>query len=91
MRSEVRDARKLAHPAQLDREGFAQLAHETRVRDFLDPAEVTNVYYAELESTLARGHRRREGRDSDHTLRSAAESRAKGVRDRCASCTTTTR
>ncbi|HTO07995.1 MAG TPA: CmcJ/NvfI family oxidoreductase [Myxococcota bacterium] len=80
-RVEISDARKLAEAARLDREGFALVAHTTEVRDFLDEAEVRTVYYPEVEALL----KRTTGADAvvifDHTLRSAADERAKGVRE----------
>src|SRR5262244_2943045 len=48
----IRDARKLAAAATLDREGFERVAHPTAVRDFLDEAELRSRYYAEVESLL---------------------------------------
>lgn len=79
----IRDARHLAEPATLDREGFALAEWPSRVRDFTDERAVRAVYYTEIERLL----RLETGADHvlvfDHTLRSDAKdgSRASGVRE----------
>jgi hypothetical protein len=77
----IRDARKLVHAAELDREGFTVVPHPTHVRDFLDPAEITSVYYPELESLLRGVTGAEKVVIFDYTLRSAADARDKGVRE----------
>jgi len=47
-RRTVADARPLAAQLSLDVEGFCLRNHRTAVRDFLDDAEVTSIYYPEI-------------------------------------------
>ncbi|HTO54955.1 MAG TPA: CmcJ/NvfI family oxidoreductase [Myxococcota bacterium] len=77
----IRDARKLVHAAELDREGFALVSHATRVRDFLDPAQITGIYYPDLESLLRTATGAEKVVIFDYTLRSAADARERGVRE----------
>jgi len=77
----IRDARKDPEPATLDREGFALVAHPTAVRDFTDEGEVRTRYYAEVESLLRQVTGAEKVVVFDHTLRSGAAEREKGVRE----------
>src|SRR2546422_6980815 len=45
----VRDARRLAPPPSLDREGFMLARIETEARDLYDPVVAREVYYHEVE------------------------------------------
>lgn len=66
----MRDARGLATPATLDREGFSLVEFPSRLEDFGDDAAVRSVYYPEVERLI----RLETGAEHvvifDHTLRS---------------------
>ena len=46
------DGRTSVEPFSLDEQGFQLLRHETTVRDFYDPAEIKQRYYAEVEQLV---------------------------------------
>ncbi|MEJ2089689.1 MAG: CmcJ/NvfI family oxidoreductase [Gammaproteobacteria bacterium] len=48
----IRDARPLRDEFTLDSHGFVLADHESRVQDFLDPAEVDHIYPAEAETVI---------------------------------------
>ena len=48
----IEDARTLASPPGLDREGFTLVPHRSAVADFRDSAEVARVHAAEIERLL---------------------------------------
>ncbi|MFB2837357.1 CmcJ/NvfI family oxidoreductase [Floridanema evergladense] len=48
----IRDGRSIAPNLSLDREGFALVSHQSKVRDFYDENEIYNVYYPEAEKLL---------------------------------------
>ena len=48
----IRNARRAVNELTLDRQGFAFMRHQTRVANFYDPEEVTQVYYPEIERLL---------------------------------------
>lgn len=48
----IQDARTLADPPTLDREGFQLVGHTSAVADFRDSAEVARVHPAEIERLL---------------------------------------
>lgn len=48
----IRDGRSIAPNLSLDREGFALVSHQSKVRDFYDENEIYNVYYLEAEKLL---------------------------------------
>lgn len=79
----LRDARSLASPAKLDREGFSLIEWPSRLRDFGDDAAIRAVYYPEVERLL----RLETGAEHivifDHTLRSdsAERRRETGARE----------
>ena len=50
---EIQDARELAPPASLEREGFALAPHETAIADLYDEDAVRAGYYAEMEKLVA--------------------------------------
>jgi hypothetical protein len=51
-RVEIADARALAEPPALEREGFTLVPHKTAVADFTDLAAVNAVYPAEIDALL---------------------------------------
>jgi len=65
----VADARALPSPPTLDREGFALVPHETRVRDFYDAGAISEAYYPEVVDLLRRVTGATEVHIFDHTLR----------------------
>jgi hypothetical protein len=48
----IHDARRLAPPPSLDREGFALVRHVTAVKDLWDESAVKSVYYREVEALV---------------------------------------
>lgn len=48
----VRNGRRFARSASLDREGFRFLRHESAVADFYDDAEIRSIYYPEIEALV---------------------------------------
>src|SRR5689334_20760908 len=48
----IQDGRARGAAPSLDREGFALVRHDTAVKDFLDDAEITAVYHAEMERLI---------------------------------------
>lgn len=69
----IRDARARREVLSLDREGFVLVDHDTRVRDFYDPQELTSVYYPEIERLVKEQTGAARVLIFDHTLRSADE------------------
>jgi hypothetical protein len=65
----IADARALAEPPTLDREGFALVRHETQVTDFYDQRAVEEVYYPEIARLLQGVTGATEVHIFDHTLR----------------------
>jgi hypothetical protein len=65
----MRDARQLAAPASLDREGFALDRFETAVTDFYDEDQITGVYYPEIEAFLKTPTGATSVHIFDHTIR----------------------
>jgi hypothetical protein len=50
----IQDARRLAEPPSLEREGIRLCRHASAVRDFHDPQEVRSVYLPEVEGLIRR-------------------------------------
>jgi hypothetical protein len=77
----IHDARELALPPSLDREGFMLVPHETVVEDLWDPRAVRDRYYREVEELVRRTTAATRVLAFDHNLRSAprAERRESGV------------
>jgi hypothetical protein len=79
----VRNGRSLTRELSLDKHGFIITRHDTKVADLGDEAEVTSVYYAEMEQLL----KDVTGADRvlvfDHTIRSVplASQGRKGIRE----------
>ena len=69
----VRDARALAEPASLDREGFALAPHRSAVADFYDPAEVERTYYPEMAELVKRATGAFRVHVFDHNVRNSDE------------------
>jgi hypothetical protein len=78
----IADARSLAQPPTLDREGFALEENRTQVADFYDSAAVEQVYYAEIVELLRRATGATGVYVFDHTLRveDQAKRRTQGTR-----------
>ena len=49
----IADARQLAEPPSLDREGIALVPHRSAVRDFYDPEQRSGLYLEEVERLVA--------------------------------------
>jgi hypothetical protein len=72
-RVQIANARQLAEPPTLDRNGFQLLAHRTAVTDFSNGDLIRAVYYREAEDILRQVTGAEKVVIFDHTLRSAAE------------------
>lgn len=68
----IADARPLAPQLSLDRQGFRLAHHETAVRNFLDDAEVTSIYYPEIARLAQASTGAARVWVFDHTLRASA-------------------
>lgn len=69
----IRDARTRRDSLSLEREGFVFVNHETGMRDFYDSAELTSVYYPEIERLVKKQTGAARVLIFDHTLRTADE------------------
>ena len=65
----LRDARCLDQNPSLDREGFALGRFETRVTDFYDEDQITDIYYPEIEQFLESESGATSVHVFDHTIR----------------------
>ena len=65
----IDDARALAEPLDLDRQGFAAKRHPTAVRDFYDDDEVRRIYYPEMEALVCSITGASKAIVFDHTIR----------------------
>jgi hypothetical protein len=65
----IRDLRASASPADLDREGFALIHHQSAVRDFWDDAEIRTRFYPEVEAAIIAATGADQVFIFDHTLR----------------------
>lgn len=79
----IADARRTGETFALDVHGFELMPHATAVTDFLDEAEVRDVYEPEVASLVRRVTGAREVHVFDHTLRadSAALRETRRMRD----------
>jgi len=79
----ITDARPAADGLSLDREGFALVRFETRVSDFYDPDQISDIYNPEIEALIKRETGARDVVVFDHTLRAGDENirRTKLVRE----------
>ena len=75
----IEDARHLAIPPSIDREGFALARSPTAVTDFFDPAAVAARYYPEVIDLLEHLTDAKEVRIFDHTVRVQGESDRAGT------------
>ncbi|HKZ73576.1 MAG TPA: CmcJ/NvfI family oxidoreductase [Steroidobacteraceae bacterium] len=75
----IRNARNLHAAPALDRQGFALREHPTQVGDFYDPAEVTGVYYAEIEQLVKEATGASRVMVFDHTVRGNSTSTRSGT------------
>jgi hypothetical protein len=77
----IHDARAVEPRPSLDREGFALVAHETRVTNLYDPDAVLSAYYPEMEKLVARATGARRVFAFDHNVRNPekAERREDGA------------
>lgn len=80
---EIKDARTDLPAADLDREGFTLLRHESAVNDFYDDAELREIYHAELAALLKEttGAHRVEVFDDTRRSASTAQQRERGTRE----------
>jgi hypothetical protein len=69
----IHDGRPGRAGLSLDVEGFELADHPTRVKDFYDPAELTSVYYPEMQALIAARSGARRVHIFDHTLRTSDE------------------
>lgn len=67
----IHDARDLAAPPSLDREGFTLVRHETSAEDLWDTRAVRERYYGEMEDLVRRTTAATRVVAFDHNLRSA--------------------
>jgi hypothetical protein len=67
----IRNGRRHARDFTLERNGFRFTHHDTAVGDFLDEAEVRQVYYAEMEALVKAESGASRVVVFDHTLRTA--------------------
>jgi hypothetical protein len=67
----IRNGRKLRDHFALERNGFRFVDHPTQVKNFEDPAEVTSVYYKEIEELIKAESGAKRVVVFDHTLRTA--------------------
>ena len=65
----IRNLRPIASKLTLDGEGFRLIAHESRVRDFFDDAEIRASHYPEVESLVATATGAQRVVVFDHTVR----------------------
>lgn len=68
----IADARPIAARLSLDGQGFCLRSHATAVRDFLDAAAVTSVYYPEIQRLAQAATGASRVWVFDHTLRASA-------------------
>jgi hypothetical protein len=69
----VRNGRLLTGELALEKQGFVFVEHKTQVANFFDPAELTSVYYPEIEQLIKRESGASRVVIFDHTLRSGDE------------------
>ncbi len=79
----IRDARRLAEPPALEREGFVLVPHPTAVADFLDADALRAVYYPEVIALVRALTGAARVEVFDHTLRTGdlAEREARNIRE----------
>ena len=65
----IADARSLTDPPQLDREGFELVTSSTKVTDFYEESQITDIYYPEVVALLKVQTGATDVHIFDHTLR----------------------
>ena len=70
----IQNGRLWGDRLSLEENGFVFVGHETKVRDFFDPAQLESVYYPEVEELIRRVSGAARVAIFDHTLRSGDES-----------------
>ena len=76
----VHNARPYVNDLSLDKQAFILTQHDTKVRDFYDEAELTSVYYAEVEALIKRETGASKVVVFDHTVRTADRAVERGLR-----------
>ena len=72
---EVRNGRLKRDDFKIDKHGFEFIDHKTRVKNFLNPDEITQVYYPEVENLVRRVSGASRVVIFDHTIRSGSRQR----------------
>lgn len=72
-RVDIGNGRDIADTLSLDRNGFIFVKHETAVRDFFDPQQITSIYYPEVAQLIKQAAAASRVEVFDHTLRSGDE------------------
>ncbi|MEM7170687.1 MAG: CmcJ/NvfI family oxidoreductase [Pseudomonadota bacterium] len=77
------NARDLADPPRLDREGFALVRHQSQVEDFFDKQQVSDIYETEVQQIIKEATGAVQVLVFDHTLRADAQDTQveKGIRE----------
>ncbi len=73
MTMSVRNGRTICGELSLEKQGFVFVEHKTKILNFFDPAELTSVYYPEVEQLIKRESGASRVVIFDHTLRSGDE------------------
>jgi hypothetical protein len=76
----VHNARPYVKDLSLDKQAFILTGHDTQVRDFYDEAELTRVYYPEVEALIKRETGAAKVVVFDHTVRTADRAVERGFR-----------
>jgi hypothetical protein len=79
-RVRIRDARPIAGTLSLDRQGFVLTRHDTAIGDFYDAAELSAVYYPEIERLVKEATGATKVVVFDHTIRVAERAVERGLR-----------
>src|SRR4029079_10303599 len=76
----VHNARPYVNDLSLDRQAFILTAHDTKVCDFYDEAELKAVYFAEVEALIKRETGASKVVVFDHTVRTGDRAVERGLR-----------
>src|SRR4051812_43351187 len=76
----IHNARPYVNDLSLDKQAFILTQHDTKVCDFYDEAELTSVYYAEVEALIKRETGAAKVVVFDHTVRTADRAVERGLR-----------
>jgi hypothetical protein len=79
----IHNGRQTANDFVLEKNGFAFVRHDTKVRDFYDETEITRIYYPEMVELVKAQSGAKRVVVFDHTLRSADDElrEAKKIRE----------